>query len=120
MSTPTPPPDPLDPLFERWREIAPEPAENLESAVWTRLAAQENQSAAHVGWRDAVETVFSRASFKVVFVAACVLLGLFLAEARVSRTETRRAGEFVQGYLRQIDPQFTEAAVAESPAPSRS
>ena len=36
---PTPePPDPLDPLFARWRASAPEPADELETLVWRRLA----------------------------------------------------------------------------------
>ncbi|HWA26843.1 MAG TPA: hypothetical protein VG734_14385 [Lacunisphaera sp.] len=115
MSTPpTPPgpPDPLDPLFAEWQASAPDPADNLETLVWRRIAAAETPAAARGGVLAAIEAMFSRPSFTAAFVTCCVLLGLFLAETRASRLESKRSGEFVLGYLRQIDPQFDGIAPA--------
>jgi hypothetical protein len=42
-------------------------------------------------------------------VVGCILLGLFLAETRVSQLQARRSAQFVQTYLREIDPQLDQA-----------
>ena len=115
-----PTPDPLDPLFSQWRAAAPEPADDLETRVWRRLAAKAGPSPVHAGLLDGIEAMFARASFTTAFVVACVLLGLFLAETRVSRLQAQRSSEFVLSYLRQIDPQFNAAVIsADSPPPAR-
>jgi hypothetical protein len=112
MPTPPPPSDPLDPLLSRWRATAPEPSDSLEPLVWRRIAAKAISRPARASLPAAIETLFARTSFTAVFVAACVLLGLFLAETRVSRLQAKRSGEFVLSYLRQIDPQFEATAPA--------
>lgn len=119
MSTLPPDPDPLDPVFDRWRASAPEPSDQLESTVWRRLAAAAPPVPARVGLLAGIEAMFARTSFKAAFVTACVLLGLFLAETRVSRLQTKRSGEFVLSYLRQIDPQFDAAVPTASLNPVR-
>jgi hypothetical protein len=106
MPTPNDPRDPLDALFERSRNATPEPSENLESMVWRRIAADENPAGARRGWLAAIEAVFARPSFTTAFVVGCVLLGLLLAETRVSQIQAKRSVQFVQSYLRQIDPQL--------------
>jgi hypothetical protein len=113
-----PTPDPLDPLFARWRAAAPAPADDIETRVWRRLAAKAAPSPARAGLRDGLEAMFARASFTAAFVVACILLGLFLAETRISGLQAKRSSEFVLSYLRQIDPQFDAATVsAPTPAP---
>ena len=113
-----PPPDPLDPLFTQWRAGAPAPADDLETRVWRRLAAQAAPPPVRGGPLAGLEALFARASFTAAFVVACVLLGLFLAETRVSRRQAKRSSEFVLSYLRQIDPQFNAAAVAADTPPA--
>lgn len=119
MPTPAPhdPPDPLDALLDRARDAVPEPSARLEAEVWRRLAAAEREPARPVGLLAGIEAMFARWSFTGAFVAACVLLGLFLAETRVSRKQAERSAQFVQNYLRHIDPLVDEVAPVSNPAP---
>lgn len=98
-----PTPDPLDHLLNRWGEATPPPPEHLETEVWRRIAVADEPSR----WPNVfvlIEAMFSRPSFTAAFVAACMLLGLFLAEARVSRLQAQQNMQVVQNYLRLIDP----------------
>jgi len=115
MQPPKDPNDPLELLFERSRNAAPEPAENLESTVWRRIAAAENPGRLG-GLLDRIEAIFARPSFKVAFVAGCVLFGLLLAETRVSQMQAKRSVQFVQSYLRQIDPQLDDVGTQSASA----
>ena len=101
MSTP---PDPLDSLLDRWRE-APPPTDSLAPEVWKRIATTE--VAPHPGVFGRIVLEFSRPAFAVTFAAACVLLGLFLAEVRVSRLQNERNTQLAKSYLRLIDPLLT-------------
>jgi urease accessory protein UreF len=100
------PNDPLDSLLDRWGRVAPEPSDRLESETWRRLAHAAATSAPErrAGWFTGIEAMFARPSFTVAFVAACILLGLFLAESRVSHLQEARSRQVVQNYLRLIDP----------------
>lgn len=100
-------PDPLDSLLDasRRRERVPEPAARLDAEVWRRIALAE--SAPPTGWRGVVaslESMFARPSFTIAVVAASVLLGLFLAEARVSREEKSHNLALMHDYMSLIDP----------------
>ncbi len=100
MSTPS---DPLDPLFERWRAETPTLKRSLRSDVWSRI----EQAEAHpglAGWLDRIELAFSRPAFATAFVVACVLLGLFLAEARLSEHLRRESAEIERSYVHMLDP----------------
>src|SRR5262245_30065348 len=99
-----PPNDPLDSLLERWRQATPNPPDRLEQEVWRRVAADEFRPEARPGLLAYVEAMFSRAAFTATFVAACTLLGLFLAERRVSHQQAERTVRVVQSYLRLVDP----------------
>jgi hypothetical protein len=103
----TPPPDPLDPLLDRWSET-PEPSSRLSAEVWQRIARAGPQ----VGpdWRSAVESWFARPPFALLFIACCALLGLFLAEVRVNRLESERNAQLARSYLLLIDPLLAEKA----------
>jgi hypothetical protein len=101
-----PPRDPLEHLLENWRD-APPPAGTVAPEVWRRIAAT-NARKEQPDWLTRLEAVFARPSFAFVFVTACVLLGLFLAEARVSRLQAERNVQMARQYLRLIDPAFTE------------
>jgi len=105
-----PPFDPLDALLDRWNET-PEPPANLTPEVWRRVAVMESR-AEKPGFLARVEAMFARPSFAVAFVAACMLLGLFLAEIRLSRLEAERSTQLAQSYLRLIDPLIDQTAVA--------
>jgi hypothetical protein len=104
-----PPPDPLDPLLDRWSE-SPEPPARLSAEVWHRIARAEREPAPH--WRTAVEAWFSRPPFAILFIACCALLGLFLAEVRVNRLESARNAQLARSYLLLIDPLLAEKAEA--------
>lgn len=97
------PPDPLDPLLERWGQ--PPPFRPLAADLRARLAPQKPAPVA--------ETIFLRPAFAAVFIAACVLLGLFLAEVRVSRIHHDRDAQLLDSYRRLIDPLLTAIPPSE-------
>lgn len=102
----TPPPDPLDTLLDDWKRRTPA-TPPLTTEVWRRIALAEEP--ARRAWWERVHAVFARPSFAAAFIAACVLLGLFLAEVRRSERQTEYNRELMQSYLRLIDP-LLEAA----------
>jgi hypothetical protein len=104
-----PPPDPLDPLLDRWSE-EPEPPSRLSAEVWNRIARAERESATN--WWTAVEVWFARPPFALLFIACCALLGLFLAEVRVNRLESERSEQLARSYLLLINPLLAEKAEA--------
>jgi hypothetical protein len=108
------PRDPLDPLLENWRD-APPPAGTVAPEVWRRIAATKARQE-RPGWLAQLEAVFARPSFAFVFVTACVLLGLFLAEARLSRLQAERNVQMARQYLRLIDPSFAGTQTRGAPA----
>ncbi|MES1168279.1 MAG: hypothetical protein ABUL61_03820 [Oleiharenicola lentus] len=97
------PPDPLDPLLDRWSET-PEPSSRLTANIWQQIATHEE--AGPVGWRQSIEAWFGRPMFAVGFIAACALLGLFVAEMRVSQLQRERNAQLARSYLLLIDPLF--------------
>lgn len=97
------PPDPLDPLLDRWSET-PEPSSRLTANIWQQIATHEQ--ARPLGWRQSVEAWFGRPAFAVGFIAACALLGLFVAELRVSQLQRERNAQLARSYLLLIDPLF--------------
>ncbi len=102
----TPPPDPLDPLLDRWSET-PEPPSRLSAEVWHRIALAETTSDQPGGWWPALEAWFARPPFTVLFVTSCALLGLFLAEVRVNHLQHQRSEQLARSYLQLIDPLLT-------------
>ena len=99
----TPPPDPLDPLLDRWSET-PEPPPRLSADVWHRISLTESESEkAPSGWA-AIEAWFARPPFAIMFITSCALLGLYLAEVRVNRLESERSAQLARSYLQLIDP----------------
>ena len=99
----TTPPDPLDPLLNRWSET-PEPPPRLSAEVWHRIALLESESEkAPAGWA-VIEAWFARPPFAVMFITCCALLGLYLAEVRVNRLESERSAQLARSYLQLIDP----------------
>ena len=100
--------DPLDPLLERWRGAVPPPPGSLAPEVWRRIAVAERP--APVGALARIEVAFTRPAFVVAFVAACVLLGLFTAQLRVSRLQAERNTQLARSYLHLIDPLLGIAA----------
>ena len=107
-------PDPLDALIARSRSVQPPlPApETLHQEVWRRIAdAEIGAEPTHWG---RVEAVFTRPSFAAMFVAACTVFGLFLAEVRVSRMQAERNVQLAQAYIQLIDPLLDGAAMQAS------
>jgi hypothetical protein len=109
------PPDPLDPLFARWRDDTPSLPRSVTAEVWNRIErAEENPGIAGVLAR--IELAFSRPAFAAAFVAACVLLGLFLAETRLSDAYAQRTADPERSYLRLLDPRVETTAATFTPA----
>lgn len=110
------PPDPLDGLLDRWQQTSTPPS-NLAPEVWRRIAVAESRAEAPGPFAH-VEAVFSRPSFAAAFVTACVLLGLFLAQVRLSRLEAAHSAQLAQSYLQLIDPLISQTNVPpSSPSP---
>jgi hypothetical protein len=109
------PHDPLDSLLERWRGAAPPLAGPVGPEVWRRVADAE-ASAARAGWRERIELAFARPSFAAAFVTACVLMGLFLAEARISRLQAERNAQLARHYLELVDPLLADGTPRGAPA----
>jgi hypothetical protein len=108
-------PDPLDPLFERWRAETPTLSRSVASDVWTRIESAEQDPRPRTFF-GRIELAFSRPAFAGAFVAACVLLGLFLAETRLSDAHRQRNADLVASYLQLLDPRLDAATVNIAPA----
>lgn len=101
--------DPLDRLLRRYGD-PPAVPEGLEGRVRRRLAEGR---ARPPGWFARVDAVFARPSFAAAFVAACVLLGLFTAEIRVSRAQMRQTAQLERSYLELVDPLLKAGVIAQ-------
>lgn len=100
-------PDPLDAALEALRASTPTQPESVQHEVWRRIAHGENATpAAPLPWWHRLEAAFARPAFAAAFVAACLLLGLFLAEMRLTRLQAERTAALEQSYLRLVDPLF--------------
>ncbi|HMD60851.1 MAG TPA: hypothetical protein VKG78_05450 [Opitutaceae bacterium] len=108
------PPDPLDPLLDRWAEPT-DPAPNLAPEVWRRIELAE-RGARETGtlWGE-VESWLSRPPFAVLFVTCCALVGLYLAEVRVNRMQREHSAELARSYLQLIDPLLNAGPAAKLP-----
>jgi hypothetical protein len=62
------------------------------------------------GFGAIVEGWFSRPPFAAMFLVSCALLGLFLAEVRVSHLQRERSEQLARSYLQLIDPLLTADA----------
>jgi hypothetical protein len=105
------PPDPLDPLLERWKPPSGN-TPNLAPEVWRRIMLSE--SVGQGFWAEAAAWL-SRPPFAAMFVASCALLGLFLAEVRVNRQQREQSTRLAQSYLQLIDPLLKADAEAKLP-----
>jgi hypothetical protein len=104
------PRDPLDELLERY-PAPPEIPRDLTAQFRARISAESPSRVA--GWMSRTEAAFARPSFAVAFVIASVLLGLFLAENRLSRLHAVHGAQIARSYLQLIDP-LLPAAVPTS------
>jgi hypothetical protein len=84
---------------------------SLVPEVWRRIRATKAADL-QPGWRERLEAMFAQPSFAVAFVTACVLLGLFLAEMRLSGLQADRNAQLARSYVSLIDP------LLQSPPPS--
>ena len=112
-------PDPLERLLERWKHETPPPPEHLSAEVWRRISVAENTATARPSWWRLFDAALTRPSFAAAFMAACMLLGLFLAEVRSSRLQAESNAQLMQSYLRLINP-LVDAADAPNPHLKRS
>jgi len=104
------PQDPLDAMLDTLHASTPAQPESVQQEVWRRIAhGDQTASDACVPWWHRLEAAFSRPAFAATFVAACLLLGLFLAEVRLTRAQAERTAALEQSYLRLVDPLFRES-----------
>jgi len=106
------PPDPLDPILDRWE--APGPPPQMGAEVWRRIALAEG-ARRDAGWWASLDAWLARPPFAVLFLACCALLGLFLAEVRVNRAQRQHNTQLVRSYLQLIDPLLKAAPAARAP-----
>jgi hypothetical protein len=106
------PPDPLDPLLDRWKEPA-EPSPNLAPEVWRRIMLSEGRG--RDGFWAEIAAWLSRPPFAAMFVVSCALLGMFLAEVRVNREQREQSSQLARSYLQLIDPLLKADAGAKLP-----
>ena len=99
----SPPPDPLDPLLDRWAN-PPDPAPRLAAEVWRRIGIAESGARAPGGLWGAMGLWLVRPQFATLFVISCALLGLFLAQLRVTEREREHSSLLARSYLQLIDP----------------
>jgi hypothetical protein len=92
--------DPLAPLLDQWGR--PPPLPPIAAAVRHRLAGR-SRPASEPG------SLLARPAFALMFAAACVLLGLFLAEVRLSALHRERDARLLESYRKLIDPLITAA-----------
>jgi hypothetical protein len=100
----TPAPDPLEAALEALRRETPVQPESVRAEVWRRIALAEAAARLREPWWRRLEAAFVRPAFAVAFVAASLLLGLFLAEIRVSRLREARTVMLEREYLELLDP----------------
>lgn len=98
-----PPNDPLDNLLNSWSDDS-QHSPQLSSEVWRRIALTESEEAESDAWWPRIESWFARPSFAVMFIAACGLTGLFIAELRVNNLQRERSAQLARSYLLLIDP----------------
>ena len=108
------PPDPLDPMLDRWGYL-PEPPADLPTEVWRRIAQKEGSLNASAGFWGALDSWMSRPPFAALFVASCALLGLFLAEVRINHQQRERGAELARSYVQLIDPLLKASESAKAP-----
>jgi hypothetical protein len=109
MPTPS---DPLDPLLDRWAKT-PDPAPRLSAEVWRRIALAESGSREPEGLLAAMAGSLVRPQFAALFVVSCALLGLFLAQVRVTEREREHSALLARSYLQLIDPLLKGDLVAK-------
>ena len=110
----SPPPDPLDPLLDRWSNPA-EQAPNLAPEVWRRIALAEGAAPDAGGFWAVLDAWLARPPFAVLFVTCCALLGLFLAEVRVNQQQREHSAQLARSYLQLIDPLLKAGPEARIP-----
>jgi hypothetical protein len=102
------PPDPLESALETYRLATPPQPESIQHEVWRRIAHAETVSAVEfLPWWRRLENVFAHPAFASAFVAACLLLGLFLAEMRLTHLERARTAALEESYRQLVDPLLT-------------
>lgn len=106
------PRDPLDDMLDRWQPAA-DRVPDLRGRVRREIAAARGIESN--SFRSRIDAVFGRPSFAITFVAACVLLGLFLAEARVSRLHAEYGAQIARSYVQLIDPLLDSANASATP-----
>lgn len=108
----TPSEDPLDQLLDRWSE-APAPSPRLSAKVWQIIATQESRRYDALSPWSVFVYWLGRPVFAVGFVTACALLGLLLAEVRISHAQRERNAQLARSYLQLIDPLLNSTTTLE-------
>ena len=107
--------DPLDSALQQWRQLEPPRIGTVRGEVWRRIADADSRSGP-TRFSERIEALFRQTGFSVAFVAACLVLGLFLAELRVSAATADHNRRLLRDYARLIDPRMTHLT-ALPPAP---
>lgn len=112
--------DPLDELFDAYPKPPPMAAD-FKAQVQHRVATEAPVSRL-AGWWHVIDRMFAQPAFATMFVCACVLLGLLVAEIQTGAERSRTHARVVQSYLSLINPRVDEGPVsanANTPAEVR-
>lgn len=95
--------DELDALLDQWQDV-PEVDPQLKHHVWTRIAADDSSDRPSVPhWIQRAIDLLSNPLGATAFVAASVAVGIFMAELRVSQSQSSRTQELAQNYIQLIE-----------------
>lgn len=86
----------------------------LRGRVWSRIANEDKEPAALPSFFRLVQGILSRPIYATVFVLACVLGGLLLAELRVVHLQAERNGQLAESYKQVIDPLIKNTYLSEN------
>ncbi|MDQ8186518.1 hypothetical protein [Pelagicoccus sp. SDUM812002] len=102
----------LDKALELWQDVDIEHP-RLNARVWARVANEDSEPAALPNFFNLVQSILNRPVYAAVFVVACVLGGLLLAELRVAQQQVVRGEQLAESYKQVIDPLIKDTYLFE-------
>lgn len=102
----------LDQALDLWQDVDIDHP-RLNARVWARVANEDAEPTALPSFFRLVQSILSRPAYAAVFVVACVLGGLLLAELRVSQRQVERGEQLANSYKQVIDPLIKDTYLAK-------
>lgn len=100
--------DELDVLLDQWRNT-PEPDPHIKQRIWARIAAQDGAMTGRSRpgpWLVRAFKLLSQPLGASAFLALCILLGIAMAEFRISKLQKDRTEELARNYMALIESEM--------------